>query len=134
MPRGHYKRAPRALNPEVVDTLVAAFEMGATMRHACGFAGVSAPSLWRWMNAGRDLAEKFEGEDIVEVPDEVDELYIDLFRRVERALAQCVLKALEELHSPQPGKWQAWAWILERRFGYRQSMEIEQVGGGVKVV
>lgn len=132
MPKGHYKRAPRALTPEVVDALVGAFERGAIIRSACGLAGISAPSFHRWMNKGRELAEQFEGEDLAQVPDAIDELYIDLFRRVERALAECVVNALDHMHTPEPGRWQAWAWLLERRFGYRQSMEIETVGEGAE--
>ena len=132
MPKGIYKRQPRALDEEVIEKLVEAFNAGATNRIACGHAGVSVPSLWRWLQRGAELASQEESSDIVAVPDLGERLYIDLFRRVEAALAECAMTALGHLQRPVPGAWQAHAWVLERRFGYRQSMEIETIADGAR--
>lgn len=121
------KSPPRALNADVVDTLEDAFRSGMTVRLACGRAGIGRASFHRWMARGADLSEATD-TDIVQTPEPHEALYLDLYLRCEQALAECAHEHLDRLRLREPGRWQADAWVLERRFGYRQSMEIEQHG------
>jgi hypothetical protein len=80
--------------PDRVKRLLDAIEMGATIVHACGYAGIRSPTYYRWLEEKSDFREQ-----------------------VEMAEGKATVKWLLKIEqAANNGQWQAAAWKLERRF------------------
>ena len=109
-----FPKSRRSLDLQVVETLTAAIRLGAPREQAAAAAGIGVSTLYKWLQEGEtDLGRPLTRE------------LVDAVKKAEaesmtNALL-CIQRAAEE------GKWQAAAWLLERRFpdsfGRRQSIE-----------
>jgi hypothetical protein len=79
--------------PDRVKRIIIALEQGATIVHACGYAGIGTRTYYDWL-----------------------EKYPEFQEQVELAEARATLKWLHVIdQAAQSGVWQAAAWKLERR-------------------
>ena len=104
---------PSKLTPETTKKLIDAIKIGATYEHASQYAGISYPTLRRWMVAG-EKANKGE--------------YHDFYNSVKKAESDAVVISLAEIKKAvQDGTWQAAAWLLERRYPNDYGRQIQRV-------
>lgn len=103
-----------AYNKGVHAALVEATRKGLSRRGCAGAAGISVRTALKWLERGRRALEAHEeGEEALAE----DEQYIELYRDVERALAEREAELLSLLGDDERkvGMWMAQAWQLERR-------------------
>lgn len=102
-----------AYNKGVHAALVSGARAGLPKRACAGSAGIGVRAFQRWLERGRRAADAHEeGEEcLVE-----DEQYIELYRDVEKAVAQRMAELLEEIdnNDEKVGMWMRKAWLLER--------------------
>ena len=93
---------PSKLTDDVQATLIKALEGGNTRASAAASAGISASTLHRWMRRGEtDTTGPFR----------------ELWYAIKRAEAVCQIRCLDLIAAAAAeGRWQAAAWILERRW------------------
>ena len=97
---------PTKLTPEVQADLVQAIRLGATRELACDYVGISTTTLYRWLQQG-DVAE--------------DGPYREFRDAIKKAEGRGAVEALARIQTAaKDGSWQAAAWLLERRHGYRR--------------
>lgn len=97
---------PSALTPEVQESVVQAIRLGATRELAAGYAGVHVGTLYAWLKKGREAKSG---------------RYHEFAEAVKGAEGRGCVELLARIHAAaREGKWQAAAWILERRHGYRR--------------
>ena len=91
-----------------------AISLGATKELAAKFAGISEGTLYLWLSHGRQGKKEYA-------------VFLEVYQRTE---AQAALNALTIINSHAVNKWQAAAWLLERRWqGYQNSRPpIEEIG------
>ncbi|GAA5083307.1 hypothetical protein [Streptomyces similanensis] len=82
---------PCLLTPERADAIVRASAVGANTVLAAEAAGVSRATLARWLARGRAAAEDREDG---QPADPREDVFVDLYRRVESARAQMATRAL----------------------------------------
>lgn len=88
------------------ERIVEAVELGATRELAAKAGGVSIRTLLRWLQAGKaDEGHKFH------------QLYNDVLTAESTGAVQALATIRE---AAKNGKWQASAWLLERKYGYRR--------------
>ena len=102
------------LNPEIQQRVVRGLGLGLTYDHAAAYAGIDRATFYRWLARGRRDADNGEESIFREFSDAVKE-------SEGMAAAQCMARIVK---AADGGTWQASAWILERRFGYRQHQEV----------
>lgn len=106
------RRGPYKLNDFTRDRVIQALRAGNYQEHAAAFAGISAPTYFRWMSEGRRALEKEQAGETL-APDE--QQYLDFYRECEEARAQAVIRNVSLIsQAAQGGQWQAAAWWLER--------------------
>ena len=115
------KRDPREgiyvtkLTDEVTAKVVAGIRGGATFETAALYAGIERKTLRRWCKIGR------AGLDADDTSEELRP-YVEFVRALDEALASFKLAlttgifAAAQGRDGQPGQWQAYAWLGERRF------------------
>jgi hypothetical protein len=77
-----------------IKRLLDAVEMGATITHACGYAGIKTATFYRWLEDKPDFREQVDNAE-------------------GKATVKWLLKIEQAANN---GQWQAAAWKLERRF------------------
>jgi hypothetical protein len=86
--------------------IVEAVRVGATYRMACKYAGVRESDLHGWMSRGAE---------------ESDGACRDLLDGMLEADSKGAVACLARIHSAaKDGNWQAAAWLLERRHGFKK--------------
>ena len=112
---------PLKLTPKVIERLVRGYRLGMTQELAAQYAGVSSSSLARWLRRRRD------GEGGI---------FGDLLEAIERAEAEGAAVMLARVQKHAEDNWNAAAWLLERRHGYRRNerVQIDQKVEGSMVV
>ena len=89
--------------PQVRRRIYEAMSIGCTYELAARHAGIGESTMYYWLAKGR------EGEPG----------YQEFLEEVKRCEARCAAGALGVLlQAAREGKWQAAAWLLERRHGY----------------
>jgi hypothetical protein len=102
---------PTLCTPERITRAEQAAKLGATRAIMAQYIGVSEPTFYRWMSTGRDSGTQ---------------PYRELYERVKAAEGECAVQSLALIKKAamggkgRPGSWQAAAWLLERRHGYRK--------------
>lgn len=92
---------PSKIDPQIVNILVQAIQLGASRRVAAAAAGIHASTLFGWLARGREAESG---------------IFKDFFDQIKRAEASCDLRCLSKIQeAAADGKWQAAAWLLERR-------------------
>tara|TARA_S200002703_G_scaffold6027_1_gene6744 strand:+ start:450 stop:881 length:432 start_codon:yes stop_codon:yes gene_type:complete len=96
---------PSKLTAEVQSVIVAALEGGNSRASAAAVAGINVSTLQRWMRRG----ERAEGR--------TDRKFREFCMAIKKAEATCERRCLDLISSAaEAGRWQAAAWILERRW------------------
>jgi transposase len=102
------------LTPRLIEKLGVAFRLGLKSADAAAYAGITESTYYRWMAQARNGA----GDPRLQL----------LLKVVGESKAACVEKNLVIVQeAAMNGSWQASAWILERRFGWRKDGPIEEV-------
>src|SRR5438094_4122715 len=92
---------PTKLSPEVQSILVCALSEGATIEHACDYAGIHPATFHRWMQRGEEDEPEFR----------------DFCNATTRARGQGVVTDLMAISKAvQAGDWRAAAWRLQHRY------------------
>ena len=105
-------------------TILGAIRMGATIKQACGIAGIAVTTFNRWKHRAK------EGEV----------LYLDFFEEMAMAVDQAIGRKLQVIdQAANAGNWTAAAWWLERNFpelyGQRTRAELTgKDGDAIKIV
>lgn len=94
---------PEKINPQTVDVICKALEMGAKRDAAAHVAGIHVATLYAWISRGK---EESEG------------LYFELSERIKRSESMAQLRALKSIQDAAETDWRSAAWLLERRFGF----------------
>lgn len=102
---------PAKLDPAMIGKVALALGSGLTLRLAAQHAGVHDRTLYRWIARGRKAKSG---------------VYRDLVVAIDAAEAQCAKQLLEVIRDTAPDRWQAAAWLLERRFGYKKDARPDQ--------
>ena len=95
------------LTPDVSSRFCEAIQLGMTYKLACGYAGISEATFYRWVQE----AEKPGGR-------KAQREFRDELKGAEAKGAALNLAVITR--AAQDGDWKASAWILERRHGYRR--------------
>jgi len=120
--------APSKFNEDRADKLLQAVRGGNYLETAARYAGISYPTLRRWILKADDPSAPPE--------------YVEFKEALEKARADAEVASLAKIQKAAgEGAWQAAAWYLERswpeRWGRRDTNRVELVGEGggpVKVV
>lgn len=110
---------PSKLTPARKNRFLKAIKAGSTREAACGYAGISVPTLQRWMDKGRKQA---------------DGPYQEFRVLVESAEAEVELRCNQTImaSAEEDPKWAAW-WLERRRrrsYAPTQKQEITGAEGG----
>lgn len=97
------------LNKEVVSRLSFALRQGSTYDLAAQYAGITRQTLYNWLSKAKAGDESYF-------------VVLDAVKSAEAAGALDMLQIITE--SAGEGSWQAAAWLLERRHGYRRESQI----------
>jgi hypothetical protein len=93
------------LTPETIERLKQGLTLGLTHELACQYAGIGKTSFYDWLARGRSASSGIHRE------------LADAVAEAEgRNAANCMAVIAK---AAQEGTWQAAAWIMERRHGYR---------------
>lgn len=97
------QRRSDKFKPEVRKVLLDALRAGMPTRHACGVAGISPDTFYRWMEKGRTSGE--------------ETTWHQFYLEAEKAVSEVVSGSLAVItQAAADGDWKAAAWKLERRF------------------
>jgi hypothetical protein len=97
------------LNDDVVSRLSFALRQGSTYDLAAQYAGICRKTLYSWLCKANDG----------------DDAYLPVLHAVKSAEAFGALDMLQIItESAASGSWQAAAWLLERRHGYRKDTHL----------
>ena len=92
---------PTKFNTKTKRRLYKALRIGASRKMAAQYAGISYELLRQWMRRGEQEAR---GEFVV------------FLAALKRAESEACMKALEAINGAMETRWQAAAWMLERRY------------------
>lgn len=126
------KYAPRNINTEVIEAVTSAIKRGLTLQLAAGAANISVSSLYRWVAEGDEIMAR--ADETGRPPEDHQLATVEFALAVRAAQHEHATEAMTGLEESGPGAWQKYAWILERRYGYRMGVDVDQTnhstGGG----
>ena len=108
--------------------IIEAIRLGATYRLAAQYAGVQIGTIYNWINRAEKILARLETDEDP-VIEESEVLYVDFFIRLQEAEGKAVVDWLSAIAAAAAeGKWQAAAWMLERRHPqeYGKRTEVHQ--------
>ena len=109
-PGGRGRKPPRWDAPGVL-TMLGYLEAGAYRGQAITSAGLAERTVMRWLEIGRDEAERADTDDLPLT------FYRHIWQAVMRAEAVPEMRALDTIRrAGERGGWRAAAWFLERRY------------------
>ena len=116
---------PTKLTPGLKEVLITALSSGCYRATAAAHAGISTPTLYKWLETGEADLEHGRDTD-----------HADLRMAVIKAEADAEQEALQNIREQSKQQWQASAWFLERkwpnRWGRREHVEHSgEIGGKV---
>lgn len=115
--------------------IIEAVRLGSTYRLACNYAGIQIGTLYRWIQRAEQILARIETEETPMI-EESEAIYIDFYIQLQEAEGKAVVEWLSAISSAaiEDGKWQAAAWLLERRhpsdFGKRTEVHQHHTSGG----
>jgi hypothetical protein len=109
-PRGKGRKPPRWDDPRIL-ALLGYLEIGAYRGQAITAAGLAERTVMRWLETGREEAERTGTEDFPLT------FYRHFWQAFVRAETVPVIRALDSIRrAGERGGWRAAAWFLERRY------------------
>ena len=97
---------PSKISPQRIKDAEEAMRLGLTLELAASYIGITKPTWYAWMAKGKS---------------DPDSIFGQFFAAVKRGEAKGAALSLARIHrAAQAGTWQADAWLLERRHGYRR--------------
>ena len=103
------------LTKTTIANVVDALENGVPIATACKIGSISRKTFYRWQKDGKELYETVENRERLKKDFSTRESRLcEFYEKTSAALAVYELDLLKAIRSSD--KWQAWAWILERRF------------------
>lgn len=109
--------------------VIEAVRLGATYTLAAQYAGVQVTTLYNWISKAEKLLLRVEQEEDPMV-EESEIIYLDFLIRLQEAEGKAVVGWLKAINDAaiKEGKWQAAAWLLERRHAaaYGKRTEVHQ--------
>lgn len=100
------------LTPELTANLVQALQLGTPRALACQYAGIHVSQFYRWIAAGeKEESGKYR-------------VFCDAIKEAEGQMTVNLLGRIQK--AAKEGRWQAAAWILERRFPEEFARRAEQ--------
>lgn len=118
------KYAPRNINSEMIEAVASAIKNGLTLQLAAGAAGVSVSSIYRWIAEGEEVMAR--ADETNKAPEPHRLAVVEFALAVRAAQHEHASGAMAGLMEEGPGAWQKFAWILERRYGYRMGVDVDQ--------
>ena len=107
-----------------VNKIADALKGGATIELACKIGRISRQTFWDWQKAGKTLFEAFEGGERQKKEfSDREKLLCEFYEKTSASEAEYELSLLKEIRE-SPHRWQALAWILERRFRERYAQRV----------
>lgn len=107
------KTAIVSMHADKVKQLLDAMRGGADLQTACHYAGLSLPTVYRWLEAGKREAERIDAD---EAPDDLQAPYLELWLEIRKARADAVMRNVAQIQkAANQGEWKAAAWWLERQ-------------------
>ncbi len=118
-------RTPLLAVPAIRFATLSALASNMPIRAAAPLVGVSEVTIRDWVFRGKRAQAKYESGGRLN-PNE--QMYMSFTVDAEKAQAQCIKDNLELITKHGKKKWQAAAWLLERRypdmFGRRESLDV----------
>jgi hypothetical protein len=102
-----------AFDEDAVAQVVGLVRTGVSLEGAIGYSGLAKTTFYRWCTNGRRWPDTYVRE-------------AELVRQLDEALGQFEATAMLGIRRAAESSWQAWAWMLERRFPDRYSRMIKQ--------
>jgi hypothetical protein len=107
---------PTKLTPEVQRTLTFALQEGASIAHACDYAGIDEATYHRWMQRGEEAADG-------------DELFCEFCDAVTRARGHGIVTDLCAISDAvRAHDWHAAAWRLQHRYPQEYGAKVQLSG------
>jgi hypothetical protein len=104
---------PTKLTPELPQLLAFALSEGATIEHACDYAGIDPQTYYNWVKRGEAGEEGF----------------FEFFETVTRARGRGIVTDLATISKAvMAGDWKAAAWRLEHRYPAEYGKKIKVQG------
>lgn len=98
-----------------VDKIIEALTVGCSINGACNCGGIHKQTFFNWFNRGEKEANRVKRHHFCAVKDK-EKIYVDFFDQVTAAEGELETVLLGHIQKAAlSGKWQAAAWILERR-------------------
>lgn len=122
------------LTPEVQQAIIDALKTGSYVEDAAAYVGITATTLWNWMDRGNKERNRLAAFPDTE-PDTTEVAFLEFLEAVETARAAAHLRAVAQIQkAAADGTWQAAAWYLERsapkKWGRRDTTEVTGAEGG----
>lgn len=113
---------------KLTDVLTAKFakltKEGAAVDVACNIAGIHRATYYDWQKAGKAVADRLASGDVARSRLKKREKAVLAFHeQVNKASSEYELSLLKKIQARVP-RWQALAWILERRFRERYARRV----------
>jgi hypothetical protein len=106
--------------------------MGATLEHACGYAGITYQTLRNWLTRGEAEATRL-AETPKARPRQSEGEFFALFEAVKKAEGDAVMTWLLRIEAAASKSWQAAAWKLERRYPEQYGRQVQDVKHSGKI-
>lgn len=112
------------LKPSVITKLANAMKKGLTIDVACDYAKIHRATFFRWQKKANAIYDKIGTGELEEKSlSKREQLFLDLREKLSVATASVELALLEKIQE-MPPRWQALAWVLERRFRERYARRV----------
>lgn len=113
---------PSLLTPELIAEVATFLPRALYTSTVCGVLGISRQSWYYWMRRGEKESRRLERRPDA-VPRESEAIYLEFFVAVRRSLAEAAIEAVAVIREAAHTHWQAAAWLLERRYPERWSIQ-----------
>lgn len=109
---------PPKIDDKMIERVVEALLKCHTQKSAAISAGISEKTFYNYLERARTIIAEVQ-EDPARAITEADWLYLKFLAKIEEAESEVEDRLLDRIDDAGLVRWQANAWILERRFGDR---------------
>lgn len=124
-------RVPKIANAELREVIIEAIKNNMPWQAAAQLVGVTPAAICQWKQYGRFAeAKKLQGERLN--PNE--KAYLEFLEGIRKAESEAMQRSLVIIQKAAPTRWQAAAWLLERKwpelFALHRVLEVSGPDGG----